>query len=298
MGIKSMFRHSAHTLVQRFPQLRKLEGRIGLGRWLTPNNTIEHVILDSDIVVELDLSVPYFRYLYFHHDLSNELESVLIRQLLGPAQVFVDVGAHIGYFALLAAKYAQHVYAFEPSSNTYAYLRRNTSINSKLTDKMDCYMMALSDTPGTLTLYSSRSEPSLASLQPINTADGIREVVSVDTLDHVLADIPIAFLKIDVEGAEMNVLMGARRHIAENRPIVVCELFEAFQQRFGHSCQDISDFFTNQAYQGFRVESISSRRDAITLMPLDLNALSTTEVNDALFVPSDQTTTILARLSA
>ena len=297
LKLRSFFCHVLRTYGLRFPYVRKVGGGIGLGRLIAPNSTVEQIVMDGDVNVELDLSVSYFRYLYFHHDLSNEAESVLIRHLLEPKQVFVDVGVHIGYFVLLAAKYGRHVYAFKPNPSSFACLQRNRSLNPTLVQKLDCLMVALGDTRGTLTLYTSPSDPSLASLKPIETSDPVTEVVKVDTLDRVLEAIPIHFIKVDVEGAEIDVLDGARGHISSTLPIVICELFEVFQQRFGHTCRDIVSFFTEYGYQDLRIETSAHEDDAVKLTELDVTTLSTTEVNNGLFVPADRVAEVMRRLN-
>ena len=78
MTIKTALRHVLRVLGQRLPQLRRFSGKIGLGRLVAPDTTLEHIYVDTDLVIELDLSVPTFRYLYFHHDLSSALETILV----------------------------------------------------------------------------------------------------------------------------------------------------------------------------------------------------------------------------
>ncbi len=282
--VSSFLRHTLRKIGQRFPGLRRYSGKLGLGRRLAPASARERIVIDDDVAIELDLGVPYFRYLYFHHDLSSALETVLIRRLLTPSATFVDVGAHIGYFALVAAKYAGQVYAFEPSSKTYSDLLRNLDLNPRLKPKITSYQMALSDQAGSLQLYRSAAQPSLASLQPIGSPDTTTELVAVQTLDQVLQDQAAHFIKIDVEGHEVAVLRGAQATLARNRPLVLCEMFEAFLQRFEHSGQAMLDLFEPLHYTGFIVQE-SATKNSVQLRPLALPDLSTAEVNNVLFVP-------------
>lgn len=250
------------------------------------------------MVIELDLSVPIFRYLYFHHDLSSALETILIRRLLTPNDTFVDVGAHIGYFTLVAAKYTRHVFAFEPNPSTYAYLQRNIQLNLALAAKVTSYPIALSDHAGAANLFNSPEHPGRASLQPIESAHTVVEAVTLDTLDHILSAHKISFLKIDVEGGELNVLNGAREIVGRDRPLALCELFEPFQQRFGCTCQDIVDFFHEYGYKAYYVQEDTSRRCGVIVKSLDLAELSVDEANNALFVPSERVAETLTRLSS
>ena len=298
MNMKSALRHTLRALGQRFPQLRRYSGKLGLGRLVTSGSTREQIRVDGDVVIELDLSVPIFRYLYFHHDLSSALETILIRRLLTPNDTFVDVGAHIGYFTLVAAKYTRHVFAFEPNPSTYAYLQRNIQLNPALASRVTSYPIALSDHVGSASLFNSPEHPDLASLQPIESAHTVVEAVTLDTLDHVLSAYNISFLKIDVEGGELDVLNGARETVGRDRPLVLCELLEPFQQRFGHTCQDIVHFFHEYGYKAYHVQEDTSRRGNVIVKPLDLAELSVDEANNALFVPSERVAETLTRLSS
>ena len=297
MTIKSILRHLLRALGQRCPHLRRYSGRLGLGRWAAPSSTREQIRVDGDVVIELDLSVPIFRHIYFHHDLSAAPETVLIRCLLTPADTFVDVGAHIGYFSLVAAKYAHQVLAFEPSPSTYTYLIRNLQLNPGLASRVISCAVALSDRAGPASLFNSLEHPGLASLHPIESAHIIVEAIATDTLDHAASAHHIAFLKIDVEGGEFSVLNGARNILSRDQPIILCELFEPHQQRFDHTCQDIVDFLLPYGYAGHCVEGDASGHGSVILKPLDLTQLSMTEANNALFVPSTSADEILARLS-
>ncbi len=263
---------------------------------LAPNNARERIVVDSDLVIELDMSVPMFRYVYYHYDIDSSLEATLIRRLVSPSDTFVDVGAHVGYFTLIAGKYARQVYAFEPSPATYAYLRRNLELNPSVQSKITAYQKGLSDRAGQLLLHRPASQPDMASLQPTDMPDTITETVEIDTLDHALPSAQISFLKVDVEGAEFGVLNGGRDRIAASSPIILCELFESFQQRFGHTCDDIVHLLESHGYEAYQVEESDSLRGRVAVHRLDLAQLSATRVNTGLFVPASRNETVLHQL--
>jgi FkbM family methyltransferase len=291
-------RHILRRIGLRFPSLRNYGGRFGLARWLTSDHTREQIRLDQDVVIEFDLSVPIFRYIYFQHNLAASPEIFLLKRLLSPQQTFVDVGAHLGYFSLVAAKYARQALAFEPSRQTFSYLQRNLQLNPALQDKIVAKRLALSNQPGELTLYRSQSHPGTAALQPTSADDVVTELVPVDTLDRVLSGEDVDFLKVDVEGGEFNVLTGASDIIRTQQPIVVCELLESFQERFGHSCQEIINFFQAEEYVGLEITEGAQRQALPRWRALNLHCLSTTQANTALFVPRTKLSEIIARLSA
>lgn len=295
--LRQQLRQSLRQVALRYPELKRYSGRLGLGRLLAPAATREQVTVDGDIIIELDMGVPIFRYLYFHHDLSATEEVLLLSSQLQPGDVVVDVGAHIGVFTLVAAKYCDEVYAFEISPSTAKYLRRNLELNAALATKVTLHELGVSDQEGEYTLYNSVANPDLASLQPIERSDMFAETVVVTTLDRCLADRPFSWLKIDVEGSELSVLRGASEHLSKNRPNVLLELFEPFQQRAGASCGAIEQFFVERSYTGYLLSVSRSaqhgKRPALHLAPLVVEHLDPVQASNALFVPNERAAALL-----
>lgn len=250
---KSGLRRVVRAVGRRIPGLRTLSGRLGLGRFLAPQGTLERLILDGDVTIELDLSVPIYRYLYFHHDLANIPELGLIPALLSPDRVFIDVGAHIGYLGLVGAKYAQRAFLYEPGLASFGRMTRNLALNPVLAAKITARRIAISSTSGEMTLYASLAGPDTASLRALSP-DAVSELVRVETLDaEIPADSPVGLIKIDVEGAEMDVLDGARRILAQDQPMILIELVEENQRAFGRTCADLVSQLESLGYAGFAV---------------------------------------------
>lgn len=294
--LKQQLRRSLRSLAIRFPSLQRAGGRLGLGRFLAPASVHEQVRVDGNILIELDMSVPMFRYLYFYHDLSAAAETQIFRTMLRADDIVVDVGAHIGVFALVAAKYARSVHAFEISPSTTVHLQRNLALNPELAAKITLHPVGLDAQPGQMELYNSHSNPDMASLRPHERKDAFCETVQVTTLDLALPNTPISWLKIDVEGAELGVLRGAGEHIATSRPYVFLELFEEFQQRFGASCADIDRFFAERDYTGYLVQTVQEGTEGVRLVPLDLARLDRRQVNNALYAPVERVAQLPAHL--
>lgn len=286
--IRQHLRRSLRQIAIHYPGLQRISGRMGVGRLLAPANTKEQIKIDGDITLELDMSVPAFRYLYFHHDLSAEPETQLLRTLLKPTDVFVDVGAHIGVFALVAAKYAAAVHAFEISSATAQRLRRNLALNPTLAEKVTLHAVGLGEQAGEMQLYNSAGQPDLASLRPLVRDDTFCETVEVATLDEQLAATSVSWLKIDVEGGELGVLRGASNHLAATHPWVLVEMFEPFQRRFGASCAELDGYLAGRGYQGYQLLQSRSSAGGPQLAPLDLGKLDQVQVNNVLYVPPAQ----------
>lgn len=143
----------------------------------------------------------------------------LISTLLREGDTFVDVGANNGYFSLLASTITGtkgKVFAFEPSPATAARLRMNVELNNAT--NVQVIQEALWSAPTSLPLFFSAQEDGMNSLYP-RTLDMSRgytgeTTVKVTTLDSFLPNEKIRLLKIDAEGAEMEILRGSSSSIS------------------------------------------------------------------------------------
>ena len=148
--------------------------------------------------------------------------------LLKPGQVVVDVGANVGFYSLLAAQRvgpSGRVIAFEPNLTAAARLRENISLNGF--GNITVVEVAVADQPGTLrfnccsdsegsSLYSMGYYTPAATLEvPVTTLDNYCFSMGVTRVD---------VLKIDAEGAEVAVILGARRLLSPaTAPTVIVE---------------------------------------------------------------------------
>ena len=143
-------------------------------------------------------------------------ETELVRSLLAPGMVFVDIGANIGYYSLLAARCVGPegtVYAFEPVPANVELLRRSAAANGYA--HVQAFAKAVSDRQGAIRLFVDGSNFGNASIDEANVPDGVGAIeVPTVTLDDFFASRPDEapqFIKIDAQGAEGRILDGADR---------------------------------------------------------------------------------------
>jgi len=197
-------------------------------------------------------------------------EREFLKQLLKPGDVFVDIGANIGLFTILAGRYVGSegaVYAFEPCAKTYQRLLANVELN-RLTN-VSCYQTALSNHTGcedlAVSLEGFDDCNSLA--RPVFGELFTSERVASTTWDkfaneHGLAG-RVAMMKIDVEGWETYVVDGGARTLGrEDAPILQVEFCDQAALSAGSSSQKLYRALEELGYQMY-IFDIKSR----TLIP-------------------------------
>lgn len=149
-----------------------------------------------------------------YYGLAEWQEMAFLLHVLRPDDTFVDVGANIGVFALLASGVAgAHSLAAEPFRSTFVRLERNIAVNG-LQERIRAKRMGLSLRTGELRFTTSQDTMNhiVAESEPVNDAI---ETCPVETLDRWLeAEAPV-LIKIDVEGHDREVLNGSRSILAK-----------------------------------------------------------------------------------
>jgi FkbM family methyltransferase len=156
-----------------------------------------------------------------------------VRSLLKPGHVFIDIGANIGYFTLLAATLVGpqgKVLAFEPNEDNCDLLK--TSVRENGFENIEIYPYAVSECEQSLELVvaAPHSTGQVCDLAPgaSTPAPGFRVVRAV-ALDDMLTDRErINVVKMDIDGAEPRALWGMERLIRRHRPVMLVEFAPDF----------------------------------------------------------------------
>lgn len=127
----------------------------------------------------------------------------LIAALLRPDDVVWDVGAHHGFVTLCASRHAREVHAFEPSARNRAVLRRHVRWNRIA--NVHVHPFALGDRDGTARFGGNGTSKTFA----LHRGEELVDVRCAETLLAGGACSSPTFMKVDVEGAEADVLAGA-----------------------------------------------------------------------------------------
>lgn len=202
---------------------------------------------------------------YYEKNVLHWLDTIMARR---PNSVLYDLGANYGYFTLRYAPICRHVYAFEPVSKTYEVLGRNVTKNHLA--NVTSFRVALGESPSvaTIHLYSSSGNNSLFSRRLPEghslKSKGV-EVVPVTSLDVITKEhslLPPDVMKIDVEGAELPVILGGLRTIATHRPFIIIEYGGETCRDAGYNQEEIRTLIEENGYE---VAGLSSETEDLTL---------------------------------
>ena len=171
----------------------------------------------------------------------------------------VDVGASLGFFSITAAKMGAHVVAVEPCVETFAQLFKHLQMNEIGTEveiipfplyrkeqEVDYYIDRDSG-GGSNSLWDPRLwwENDLTRANP-----EVRKLIAT-TLDRVCAGRTPKLIKIDVEGAEFQVLQGGTEVLQRHPPFIVLELNPFAMQQMGWTQRDLRAFMKISGYDPF-----------------------------------------------
>jgi FkbM family methyltransferase len=184
-----------------------------------------------------------------------------VRGLLKPGDTAIDVGGHIGFFTMhMAAAVGPEgrVYAFEPLDSNADLLERSIAENG-FGDRIRFQRAAVGEASGTATLTfpAETLNSGGAYLLREGTAQlaGNRtQEVPLVALDALNIRRPVRFIKMDVEGAEPQVLRGAERLLREDRPTILSELHPTQLERASGVTAD--EFLAQTRALGYRAHRL------------------------------------------
>jgi FkbM family methyltransferase len=173
-----------------------------------------------------------------------------VLHLLQPGDLFVDIGANIGSYSIAAGSCEDvNVIAFEPIPSTFFWLQKNIKVN-ELDNKVKAVNIGLAEKNGTIKFSSnldilnhvlSKNEKNFKSIE-----------VDVLKLDNALNKKQPTIIKIDVEGYESQVLIGAEKTI--NNPLLIALIVElnGSAKRYGRGDNEIHKLLISKGFKSFQ----------------------------------------------
>jgi FkbM family methyltransferase len=204
-----------------------------------------------------------------HYGPFEPLEVQFTLENLDNGSVFVDVGANTGYYSLAVASMYRgcQVIAVEPCSWTFEILKRNIQINSL--SNISAMRTALGDCSGQakLLLNCSGREGFNTTGKPTHKYSFVvgHETVGITTLSGLLAEMDseaVDFIKVDVEGAELNVFKGGRDLLSRpNAPTILYESQWQCTRGFGYHPVEIVKLLKSYGYDVYVLDESFGREN-------------------------------------
>ncbi len=180
------------------------------------------------------------------------LNLFVLNKLRNTKNIFADVGANIGLHTAFVKKFYpdMEIMAFDPSPFSAMYLDLTLQLNKITNVKFEKF--ALSDKNGKLDFYSFGEESSADALKNTNRVHGVKPIViEVETkkLDEVtFGSSKPTVIKMDCEGAELNILKGAINILKQTRPLIILEIHPINKKAFHVTNEDIFFFVEEMNY--------------------------------------------------
>lgn len=187
--------------------------------------------------------------------LHEVAEMAFVLHLLRPGDHFVDAGANVGSYTIMAGAKAR-VTAVEPIPSTYANLRRNVALNA-FDDRVSCHRLGLSDVPGALRFTSGLDRVNHVLSKGENATFVEVPVVRLDDLIEK-AEPPI-LIKLDVEGHELAVLRGAPKTLAHPDLLAVVMETNGSGARYGVSDDELRAEMARYGFAPYGYEPFERR---------------------------------------
>jgi len=267
--------------------------------------------------VPLPCRLPYGAWFLAHGDLMglaalscnlrtwqdfDPKERQFLARFLKPNMVVFDVGANQGFYTILASKQVGpqgRVFAFEPAPPEYRKLRRNVWVNRCRNVVVEPRAVGV-ETAVTefhvcgdgLGGFSSRRPPAAdvgwvhkELIQvPLVSLDGYAKENHLTSLD---------FLKIDVEGGELDVLEGARHYVLPRlAPVVMCEVSEVRTRQWDYAPSAILELMRGLGYEWFGISANG------TLVPCEVPTKEQKATDNLVAVPADKVRWISTSLAS
>ena len=213
-----------------------------------------------------------------------------LRRFIPDDAVVLDAGGHAGQFAKLFARMAPngHVYTVEPGSYALSIMR--PAIRFNRLRNITILPVGLSDSPGTATLHVPVKESGSLGYGLSHITDiteqrarrpSISDSISLTTIDRIAVSEDLRrldFIKADIEGCELRMIVGAEQTLLRFRPNLMVEVNSEALARVGDTPDSLFSYFASIDYHGYILDPDMQRFHPVKLA----------RNNDVFFVPSER----------
>lgn len=209
--------------------------------------------------------------------IHEEKATELLGEKLKDSKCFVDIGAHLGYFTLFASKIIPEgqIISFELDKINFYLLKKNIELNN--CKNVEIFNNAVTDKPGKIE-YKRDSDQPMPNLNILVTTsnNSFDKMISVDSvvLDDFFKNRTVKpnIIKIDVEGAEMNVLKGMKNLIKSYKPNLFLEIHPDILPKFNSSAEEVISYLKEKGYKIYEFTDMRKFWKDRNIRELDINS--------------------------
>lgn len=215
----------------------------------------------KSIYLELDISDWIQQNLYFLNE-YEEREVRFVECFLKEGDVFVDLGANIGLFSLVASQVIGtkgRVYAFEPGKESYGALCKHIKLNKA--KNIHAEKLAVTDKEGTVVLHIDEKEANKGGASAYPSQFSKVETATTTSLDTYFAQesiASVALIKMDIEGGEYLALKGMQGILERYKPALLIELDPEVLNRTSFTQTEIEDILFKMGYKKYYLDEDGS----------------------------------------
>lgn len=239
--------------------------------------------VNKKYIMSLDLA----EYIQGHLFLFNTFEPTtekIFKKFIKKGDVAIDIGANIGYLSLLMAECVGEkgsVYSLEPVSDNFQSLNRNIHLNKFKNIKT--FKLAFSDSNSIIKIFKSLdnnqgSHSMIFDSKRLNPEYEEVESLTLDSFVKMQKLMSINFIKIDVEGAEFEVIKGMDETISKYRPIIFMEINAPILQKRNIQPFVLKQLILSYDYSCFNIDD----KGKLEVSHLDFNH----NIDNVIFIPN------------
>jgi FkbM family methyltransferase len=195
------------------------------------------------------------------------VETEIVKKEIKENDIILDIGANIGYYSLIFAQLtgkSGKVYSFEPDPTNFEILKKNILVNKH--ENVILENKAVSNKEGNLKLYLSTENNGMHRIYPSKWCKDSIDInsIKIDNYFNIKKQ-KIDFVKLDIEGAEYDALLGMESIIQNNENIIIfIEFVPASLEEHGTNPEDVLDFFINEGFKIFRINNETKLKEIIS----------------------------------
>lgn len=206
---------------------------------------------------------PLYKVMYtVFKNKQDAQEIALLKQIIKPGDVILDIGANIGYYAKILSDITGKqgkVFCFEPDAVNFKHLQDATQSYTNIA----IFNMAVSDNESILKIYKSKLLNVDHRTYPVNNYDSVEEV-KANSIDLLINSGTISIpkvIKIDIQGYELTAFKGMNNLLKQSNDLkIVAEFWPHGFKRAGTSAIELFDFFDALGYSIYFIDNTGNKK--------------------------------------